>query len=329
MRWAADVTDRQVRQLTRLVDELLDVARISQGKVVLQTQCLDLVTLVSQWSLQRGTIARRHQTLSTALPGISLNLNGDATRLSQVVNNLLLAAIKARKGGALSVSVACADREDGEFAVLEVSDNGIGIDAELLPHVFELFEQGKRALDRTQGGLGVGLTLVKRLVTLHGGEVVAQQRRRGLGAQFRDDATVPGRRCGADCPKTARRLPGAAVRRHILLVDDNVDVVETTRCCSLSGPRGAQRQDGLQATARELRRSSSPRSYLLDIGLPLLDGYEVARRLRQMQVVGAPSTALTGYGQQGDRERRRDAEELDRHMLNLVDPHALAQVIDG
>ena len=330
VRWAADVTDRQVRQLTRLVDELLDVARISQGKVVLQTQCLDLVTLVSQClESQRDTIARRHQTLSTALPGISLNLNGDSTRLAQIVNNLLSNAIKyTPEGGALSVSVSRADREDGEFAVLEVSDNGIGIDAELLPHVFELFEQGKRALDRTQGGLGVGLTLVQRLVQLHGGEVVASSAGAGLGAQFR--VTLP---ClGADAAPVsedgAERLPSAAVRRRILVVDDNVDVVETTTMLlSLSGHEVRSAKDGLQAlhAAAEFR----PEVVLLDIGLPLMDGYEVARRLRQMpESSGALLVALTGYGQQGDRERGRDAG-FDRHMLKPVDPHALARVIDG
>lgn len=330
VRWAADVTDRQVRQLTRLVDELLDVARISQGKVVLQTQCLDLVTLVSQCvESQRDTIARRHQTLSTALPGLPLNLDGDSTRLAQVVNNLLSNAIKyTPEGGAISVSVKRADRDDGEFAELEVSDNGIGIDSELLPHVFELFEQGKRALDRTQGGLGVGLTLVQRLVQLHGGEVVASSAGAGLGAQFRVTLPCLGMDAAPVAEDGAERLPSASVRRRILVVDDNVDVVETTTMLlSLSGHEVRSAKDGLQAlhAAAEFR----PEVVLLDIGLPLMDGYEVARRLRQMpESAGALLVALTGYGQQGDRERGRDAG-FDKHMLKPVDPHALARVIDG
>jgi signal transduction histidine kinase/DNA-binding response OmpR family regulator len=331
VRWAADVTDRQVRQLTRLVDELLDVARISQGKVVLQTQCLDLVTLVSQClESQRDLVDKRRQSLSVSLPGAPLNLNGDSTRLAQVVNNLLSNAIKyTPEGGAISVDVRHSEQADGEFAVLEVSDDGIGIDAELLPHVFDLFEQGKRALDRTQGGLGVGLTLVQRLVQLHGGEVVASSAGPGQGAQFR--VTLP---CLGlvDAPAEAddadARLPGAAVARRILVVDDNVDVVETTTMLlSLSGHAVQSAKDGLQAlhAAAQFR----PDVVLLDIGLPLMDGYEVARRLRQMpEMAGALLVALTGYGQQGDRERGKDAG-FDAHMLKPVDPHALARVIEG
>ena len=329
VRWAAEVTDRQVRQLTRLVDELLDVARISQGKVVLQTQCLDLVTLVSQClDSQRDLLEKRRQTLAVSLPGMPLNLNGDSTRLAQIVNNLLSNAIKyTPEGGSISVNVAHSERSDGEFAVLEVSDNGIGIDAELLPHVFELFEQGKRALDRTQGGLGVGLTLVQRLVQLHGGEVVASSAGPGLGAQFR--VTLP---ClGVAEPVAAddgdARLPGAAAPRRILVVDDNIDVVETTTMLlSLSGHAVHSAKDGLQAlhAAAQFR----PQVVLLDIGLPLMDGYEVARRLRQMpQTAGALLIALTGYGQQGDRQRGKDAG-FDGHMLKPVDPHALAKMIE-
>jgi signal transduction histidine kinase/DNA-binding response OmpR family regulator len=331
VRWAADVTDRQVRQLTRLVDELLDVARISQGKVVLQTQRVDLVTLMSQClDSQRDLIDKRRQSLAVSLPGRALTLDGDATRLAQIVNNLLSNAIKyTPEGGAITVSVRHVEQANGEFAVLEVSDDGIGIDAELLPHVFELFEQGKRALDRTQGGLGVGLTLVQRLVQLHGGEVVASSAGPGQGAQFR--VTLP---CLGlvDAPTDAdardARLPDAAVARRILVVDDNVDVVETTTMLlSLSGHAVHSAKDGLQAlhAAAQFR----PDVVLLDIGLPLMDGYEVARRLRQMpEMAGALLVAMTGYGQQGDRERGRQAG-FDAHMLKPVDPHALARVIDG
>ena len=330
VRWAADVTDRQVRQLTRLVDELLDVARISQGKVVLQTQCLDLVTVVTQSvDAQRDMLEQRRHSLTLSLPELPVHIDGDATRLAQVVNNLLSNAIKyTPEGGAISVSVARSEGGSGEFALLEVGDNGIGIDGDLLPHVFELFEQGKRALDRTQGGLGVGLTLVQRLVQLHGGEVVASSAGAGLGAQFRvllpclgaaDKSVMPDERAG--------KLPPAAVARRILVVDDNVDVVETTTMLlSLSGHQVRSAKDGLQALhmAAEFR----PDVVLLDIGLPLMDGYEVARRLRQTpQTAGALLIALTGYGRQGDRQRGRDAG-FDGHMLKPVDPHALAKLID-
>ena len=330
VRWAAEVTDRQVRQLTRLVDELLDVARISQGKVVLQTLCLDLVTLVSQCiESQRDTIAQRQQTLTLSLPDLPVNLNGDSTRLAQVVNNLLSNAIKYTPvGGAISVRVEHAEGGAGEFASLEVSDNGIGIEADLLPHVFELFEQGKRALDRTQGGLGVGLTLVQRLVQLHGGEVVASSAGAGRGSRFRILLPCLGEDVEPVPEESDGRLPAAAVSRRILVVDDNVDVVETTTMLlSLSGHQVRSAKDGLQAlhVATEFR----PDVVLLDIGLPLMDGYEVARRLRQTpQTAGALLIALTGYGQQGDRQRGKDAG-FDGHMLKPVDPHALAKMIGG
>jgi signal transduction histidine kinase len=330
LRWAADVTDRQVRQLTRLVDELLDVARISQGKIVLQPQCLDLVALVAQCiESQRDAVAARKQTLRLALPAQVVNLNGDSTRLAQVVNNLLTNATKyTPDGGSISVSVSRESSAAGEFALLEVGDDGIGIDADLLPHVFELFEQGKRALDRTEGGLGVGLTLVQRLVRLHDGEVVASSRGTGQGSLFQ--VRLP---CLAEVDATpveeagGARLPAAAVGRRILVVDDNVDVVETTSLLlSLSGHEVRSAKDGLQAL--HMAVEFAPEVVLLDIGLPLMDGYEVARRLRQMpQLAGALLVALTGYGQQADRQRGRDAG-FDGHMLKPVDPHALAKLIE-
>ena len=325
--WAADVTDRQVRQLTRLVDELLDVARISQGKIVLQPQRLDLVALVSQCvESQRDAIARRHQTLTLSLPGEPVALSGDATRLVQVVNNLLTNAIKyTPDGGTISVRIA---REDAQ-ALLEVSDDGIGIDAELLPHVFELFEQGKRALDRTDGGLGVGLTLVQRLVRLHGGEVAARSAGSGQGSLFQ--VRLPCLEADAPAVVDAPAEAGEATpprRRRILVVDDNVDVVETTSLLlSLSGHEVCSAKDGLQAL--RVAAEFLPEVVLLDIGLPLMDGYEVARRLRQMpQLAGALLLALTGYGQLADRQRGREAG-FDDHLLKPVDPHALAKLISG
>ena len=329
LRWAADVTDRQVRQLTRLVDELLDVARISQGKIVLQPQCIDLVSLVQQCvESQRDAFAAHKQTLSLAVPGDAVNLNGDATRLAQVVVNLLTNAIKyTPDGGAISISVSRSSDAAGEFALLEVGDDGIGIDADLLPHVFDLFEQGKRGLDRTEGGLGVGLTLVQRLVHLHDGEVVARSGGAGQGSLFQvrlpclaEVDLVP----AAEPP--AARLPVAAVGRRILVVDDNLDVAETTSLLlSLSGHDVRSAKDGLQALHMAIE--FAPEVVLLDIGLPLMDGYEVARRLRQMpQLAGALLIALTGYGQQGDRQRGRDAG-FDGHLLKPVDPHALAKLI--
>jgi signal transduction histidine kinase/DNA-binding response OmpR family regulator len=330
LRWAADVTDRQVRQLTRLVDELLDVARISQGKIVLQQQRLNLVDLVGQCiETNRPFIAARKLSLSSSLPGDPIHLNGDATRLAQVINNLLTNATRyTPEGGTITVAV---DRELGpdgeEVALLEVSDDGIGIEPELLPHVFELFEQGKRALDRTQGGLGVGLTLVQRLVRLHSGRVEASSAGTGQGAQFR--VMLPCLPADADPAPSDEAPPPmarAAVVRRILVVEDNADVAETTATLlALAGHEVALAKDGLQAL--QLATEFLPDVVLLDIGLPLMDGYEVARRLRQMpQTAAALLIALTGYGQKGDRQRGREAG-FDGHLLKPVDPRALGAMI--
>ena len=324
-------TDRQVRQLTRLVDELLDVARISQGKIVLQQQRQNLVTLLSQClETHRPFVAARHLTLVSSLPGEGIHVNGDATRLAQVVNNLLTNATRyTPEGGTITVAVERERSCEGEFAVLQVSDDGIGIEAELLPHVFELFEQGKRALDRTQGGLGVGLTLVQRLVRLHGGEVEARSAGAGLGAQFRvrlpclpEDPALPAGEDGGE------PLAPAKVCRRILLVEDNADVAETTMMLlTLSGHEVRMARDGLQAL--QMAAVFAPEVVLLDIGLPLMDGYEVARRLRQMpQTAAALLIALTGYGQKSDRQRGKEAG-FDGHLLKPVDPQALGAMIQG
>ena len=263
------------------------------------------------------------------MPGTPVNLNGDATRLAQVINNLLTNATKyTPEGGSISVAITRESGDDGEFAVLSVGDDGIGIEEELLPHVFELFEQGKRALDRTQGGLGVGLTLVQRLVRLHGGEVKATSRGTGQGSEFL--VRLP---CLADVDPTTfvddvAGPAGPVVPRRILVVEDNADVAETTTMLlTLSGHEVLCAKDGLQAL--QFAADFGPEVVLLDIGLPLMDGYEVARRLRQMpETRDALLIALTGYGQQGDRQRGKEAG-FDGHLLKPVDPRALGEMIAG
>jgi signal transduction histidine kinase/DNA-binding response OmpR family regulator len=333
LRWAADVTDRQVRQLTRLVDELLDVARISQGKIVLKQAPLDLVALVAQCvETHRPGVSARRLQLSVSLPGRPVTVRGDATRLAQIIDNLLTNATKyTHDGGSIEVAVTCESTPAGDRAVLTVSDDGIGIEAELLPHVFELFEQGKRALDRTQGGLGVGLTLVQRLVGLHGGEVRASSEGPGRGACFQVrlpcvEEVQP--RAGEHVERDDDPIPTAAVARRILVVDDNADVAETTSMLlALSGHQVRSARDGPQALA--CAEEFEPEVVLLDIGLPQMDGYEVARRLRALpQTQSALLIALTGYGQQGDRARGK-AAGFDGHLLKPVDARALGRMIEA
>lgn len=322
LRWASDITDRQVRQLTRLVDELLDVARISQGKIVLQRAPLDLAALaVECLETQRSAVAARRQTLTQAVPDTPVWVDGDADRLRQVVGNLVSNAIKyTPEGGGLHVGIA---REGGQ-ATLTVRDTGMGIEPDLLPRVFELFEQGPRTLDRSQGGLGIGLTLVQLLVQLHGGRVEAHSAGAGRGSEFR--VWLPASEALAAPAPAADVAPRAVPVRRILIVEDNVDVADTTAAMlRLSGHTVRVVHGG--AEALDAVAGFHPEVVLLDIGLPHMDGYEVARRLRETAACDAAwLVALTGYGQPADRLRGRDAG-FDEHLLKPVDPTALEDII--
>jgi CheY-like chemotaxis protein len=320
--WATDITDRQVRQLTRLVDELLDVARISQGKIVLQRASLDVCALVAECvEAQRPFIAARRQLLTLALPAGPVPVQGDAARIQQVVSNLLSNAIKyTQDDGSLHVGVAL---EDGQ-AVISVRDNGMGIEADLLPRVFDLFEQGHRALDRSQGGLGIGLTLVQLLVKLHGGRVEALSAGPGHGAEFR--VHLPAAQLDSELGVHEPSPPLVVPKRRILIVEDNADVADTTvAMLTMSGHDVRAAHDGPEALG--MVEAFAPEIVLLDIGLPMMDGYEVARRLRQLPATrDVLIVALTGYGQASDRQRGREAG-FDEHLLKPVDPAVLDALI--
>jgi signal transduction histidine kinase/DNA-binding response OmpR family regulator len=322
--WATDVTERQVSHLTRLVEDLLDVARISQGKVELKMAPMDLLAAVSHGvETVLPFIESRRIALTQSLPAGPVWLRGDAARLSQVIANLLNNAAKyTEEGGRIHLSLSTG----GGQAVLSVKDNGTGIDAELLPHVFELFEQGKRSLDRTQGGLGVGLTLVQRLVQLHQGEVLAVSAGPGQGAEFRVTLPCLGVAPQPEAPAGAEPAAAQAGPCRVLVVDDNHDAAETTALfLELAGHEVKAVGDGMQALA--CVDAFAPDVVVLDIGLPLMDGYEVARRLRTLpRTRGALLIALTGYGQQGDRALALESG-FDEHLVKPVDPDTLARLV--
>jgi signal transduction histidine kinase len=324
--WATDITDRQLRQLTRLVDELLDVARIGQGKIVLQSAPLELTALVSQClDMQRAALSARRQTLTQAMPGTPVWIHGDGARMQQVINNLLSNANKyTPEGGSVHVAVTLEPR----LEVLTVRDNGMGIESDLLPRVFDLFEQGKRALDRNQGGLGVGLTLVQRLVKLHDGHVEAHSAGVGQGAEFRvylPRLQSPGQH---DSDSVVEASAPTAVCRRLLIVEDNPDIADTTATMmAMAGHTVRCARDGMQALAEA--QSFEPEVVLLDVGLPELDGYQVARRLRQLpQTRQALIIGLTGYGMPADRQRGREAG-FDHHLLKPADPNELRALIES
>ncbi|MDN3920496.1 response regulator [Roseateles violae] len=327
--WATDVTERQLRQLSRLVDELLDVARISQGKIALRVETVDLCAVVAQGvETVRDLIDKRRHELQLSLPAQPVWLQGDFARLAQVVANLLHNAAKyTEEGGRIELLLSVVGGE----AQLIVRDNGLGIDAELLPHVFDLFEQGKRALDRNQGGLGVGLTLVQRLVELHQGRVSAASAGSGQGAEFRVmlPATVEARPAAlppTQAPAAPAPVPVAAAACRVLVVDDNPDIAETIASyLELTGHQVRAVGDGMQAQA--CAAEFAPQVVVLDIGLPQIDGYEVARRLRALPATAdSLLIALTGYGQAADRLKARQAG-FGAHMVKPADPERLARLI--
>jgi two-component system CheB/CheR fusion protein len=327
LRGARDVIHRQLQHLTRLVDDLLDASRITQGKITLQKEPVELERIVNRAVetslplIEEG----RHQ-LTVSLPPQPVHLMGDPTRLSQVLSNLLNNAAKyTDAGGRIWLS---AIREKDE-AVVRVRDSGVGIPVEELPRVFDLFTQAYRSLDRSQGGLGIGLTLVRNLVEMHGGRVEAQSEGPGKGSEFivRLPA-LPGEPQALEVALDSRqhRAPGTTLR--VLVVDDNFDSAETlTFLLKFEGHdvRTAHAGD----TALEEASVFLPHVVVLDIGLPKLNGYEVARRLReQPETKKSFLIALTGYGQEEDRQRSI-AAGFDYHLVKPVDPDNLQSLISS
>ncbi|MDR3636722.1 MAG: PAS domain S-box protein [Isosphaeraceae bacterium] len=325
------MAERQVAHLVRLVDDLMDVSRISQGKIDLRTETVELQRIVTRAvETARAAIDARGLELSIALPAVPVRLKADPTRLEQVVDNLLTNAVKyTEPGGQIQVSL---DRE-GEEAVLRVRDTGIGIPADMLPRVFEMFVQVERRPERSQGGLGIGLGIVKSLVELHGGRVEALSAGRGQGSEFvvrlpivAQEPLAPPEPTDA----TDDEGPIADVglrRRRVLVVDDNVDAANSLAKLldRLYGQETRVAFDGPSALA--LTTSFRPEVVLLDIGMPGMDGYQVARRLRDDPASRkATLVALTGWGQENDRRRSKMAG-FDHHLVKPVDLEDLRTIL--
>jgi signal transduction histidine kinase/DNA-binding response OmpR family regulator len=322
--WARDVVDRQVTHMAQLVDELLDVSRITQGKITLKKETLELgKVLAHAIETARPLIDARAQTFDVRVPETPVWMQGDFARLAQVVANLLNNAAKyTQEGGRIEL---CASAGRGE-ATIVVRDNGMGIDRELLPRVFELFSQGERSLDRSLGGLGVGLTVVQRLVELHQGRVDVSSEGVGQGAQF--TIVLP---CISEVPQAEPARKDAAPRslpsaRRVLVVDDNVDAAESIAVLlRLEGHEVKTVSEPQQAL--DCCQVFAPAAVVLDIGLPGMDGYELARRLRTIPAArDALYIALTGYGQKEDRAAA-SAAGFHHHFIKPADPRAIHAVI--
>jgi CheY-like chemotaxis protein len=319
------VIDRQSEHMARLLDDLLDVSRITRGKIELRREAVDLSSVVQQAAdAARHLAEARGQVLTVQVFPKPLWLDVDPTRLHQVVENLLNNAAKyTQPGGQIEVRV----ERDAEFGVVRVRDNGSGIDPAFLPHLFELFAQGDRSVARLRGGLGIGLTMVQRLVELHGGSVTAQSDGLGQGSEFVVRLPL------IPEPLQPRQAePGPASRRggkrRILVVDDNRDAAETLcDLLDLWGHETVEANDG--RSALEAVKRYDPELILLDLSMPGMDGYEVARRLQEEHLLGTITLiALTGYGQAEDRRRTREAG-FHHHLTKPVDPETLRALISA
>ena len=320
-RRAREVIAHQAEHLSRLVGDLLDVTRGALGKIELVRAPIDMVAAVRRCvaTLESGDKLGRHVVTVEAQPAW---VEADAARIEQIVMNLLSNALKfTPPGRGIRITVGI---EQGD-AVLRVADQGAGISAELLPSVFDLFVQGDLDLDRRLGGLGVGLSLVRRLVELHGGRVEAASDGPGRGSVF--TVRLPALAEEPQTPGKRSEPPAGAPRHRILVVEDNADNREMMRILLESaGHQVHDTGDGVSGV--EAAVQLAPDTVLVDIGLPGIDGYEVARRIRAKLRDRCRLIALSGYGQQKDRERAFDAG-FDDHLLKPVDPARLLEVLSG
>jgi PAS domain S-box-containing protein len=328
----AEMMERQVQHMTRLVDDLLDVSRITRGSIELRQETLDLVPVLEHAleMVEELNVSREGAEVTLDLPQGPLPLNGDPTRLSQIFVNLISNAVKfTDPGGRVTVSAVPGEGRDGRI-VVTVTDTGVGISEDYLSDIFELFVQMDRSLDRTKGGLGLGLPVARRLTELHGGTLEARSDGPGRGSQF--IVTLPGLGPaeGGDldpaAPDSAFDAAEAPEGLRVLVVDDNHDAAELLgMLVEHWGHQVAMAHDG--AEALEVAARFRPHVVLLDLGLPLLDGYEVAGRMRRdPALAGAVLIAVSGYGRSEDRQRTREVG-FDDHLVKPVDHEVLRKLL--
>lgn len=323
---AREMTERQLHHLTRLVDDLLDMSRVAQGRLELHCETFDLSDAVLRAvEMAQPLIERHDHVLTVKLADDRVWIEGDQLRLAQAVSNLLTNSARyTEQQGHIRLVI----RREDDWVAVQVTDNGIGIASELLPQVFDLFTQADNNLARSRGGLGIGLTLVKRIVELHGGSVLAASDGIGMGSTFtirlpmtQSDTSAEGTHVP---PIRQMQLP----KKRVLVVDDNVDAVESLAAIlRLAGYDVLCLYDG--EAALNAIPTFSPNVVILDIGLPGVNGHEVAQRIRQeLGLQSVKLLAVTGYGQEEDHRRSRLAG-FDYHLTKPVDPIALERLISG
>ncbi|HZP88813.1 MAG TPA: response regulator [Burkholderiales bacterium] len=325
VQWCRDVIDRQVEQMARLLEDLLDVSRITRGKITLRRERVLLSTVIEQAvEMARPLVDAPGHELKVSMPASPVLIDGDPTRLAQIFCNLLTNAAKYTEGkGVIRLS---AEQHDGQI-VVEVQDSGIGISAEHLPRLFEMFGQVESALQRAQGGLGIGLSLAKALVEMHGGQISAHSEGLGKGTTFTVRLPVVGARqqtlaLDDACGGNDRRLR----KRRIVIADDLHDSAESlAMLLEIMGNEVRVAYDGEEAV--EVAEAFRPEAVLLDIGMPKLNGYEACQRIRA-QPWGKDMVLIahTGWGQEEDVRRAKEAG-FDHHLIKPCDPSALLRVL--
>ncbi|HVY81882.1 MAG TPA: ATP-binding protein [Steroidobacteraceae bacterium] len=324
MQNARDMIDRQVRQMVRLVDDLMEVSRITLGQIQLQSEIVPLaIVITNAVEVSRPLIDAARHHLTVELPSEPLYVEGDSTRLSQVLQNLLNNAAKyTPPGGQITLR---ADR-DGDMAIIRVRDTGIGIPPAMLDRVFEMFTQVDRGSALSQGGLGIGLALAQQLTQMHGGRIDVTSDGTGRGSEFTVRLPLCAAPSAAAAPADRAGAFHRPTRRRVLVADDNIDGAESLRLnLEIDGHEVRAVFDG--AAAVSLAEEFRPHFMVLDLGMPKLDGYEVCRRVRERPWGDAVTIiALTGWGQEHDRRRTLEAG-FDRHLVKPVDPAYLAKLI--
>jgi CheY-like chemotaxis protein/two-component sensor histidine kinase len=325
VRHASEIISRQVKHMTDLVDDLLDVSRVSRGLVELEKEQIDIKQVVNIAIEQaRPLISTRNHALSIQMDADIAFVKGDRTRLIQVIANLLNNAAKyTQQGGEIRLAVAVFTHK----VKISVTDNGIGIDEALLPHLFDLFTQGARTPDRAQGGLGLGLSLVRSITALHGGSVAVDSEGTGTGSTFSIVLPLlqPEDISQADAEQDSF-VPAPVSPLRLMVVDDNLDAaLSLAALLEAKGHHVTVKENAisaLKAAAREL-----PQAYILDIGLPDMDGYELARCLRANKTTeNATIIALTGYGQAHDRVLSK-AAGFDHHCVKPINIQQLDAIL--
>jgi PAS domain S-box-containing protein len=326
-----EVIGRQVRHLSRLVDDLLDVARITQGKITLRQENVSLVAAIeAAIETVAPALTKKAHTLRTEMPDDSVYIVGDGVRIAQVLGNILSNAVKyTPQEGEILVDV----HESDEDVQITVRDNGVGMSAETIPHIFDLFVQSQNSLERSEGGLGIGLPLARTLVELHGGQIQAFSAGAGQGSEFvvrlpLTRRVQSGQPAVPDEPVAAPPVePGAGPALRLLLVDDSVDAA-TLLSMVLEADGYDVRIAHESTQALEIAAQFKPEVVLLDLGLPGMDGFQLAQEMRKLDsTASALLVAVTGYGQAGDRQRSHDAG-FDYHLVKPVAVDEIHRVIE-